>query len=93
MKVLGTITRVNSGTVAEGKGERSGQPWQQITVEGLRVFVPLEMQNGWERGQRVRVEVAHQGDRKIVAPGTDKALSYEPTYELLNIERVVVPVD
>lgn len=52
--------------------------------------MPLEMQNGWERGQRVRIEVAHQGDKKI-ADAAGKTLSYEPQYELLNIEKVVVP--
>ena len=89
MKILGTITRVAAGKVGEGKGERSGQPWQQLTVEGVRVFVPLEMQNGWERGQRVRVEVVHQGDKKITDKD-GKTLTYEPTFELLNIERVMV---
>lgn len=87
MRINGTITRVASGTI--GKGDRTGQPWQQITVEGIRLFVPLEMQNGYERGQRVRIEVAHKGDKKI-ADVSGKTLSYEPEFELLNVERVVV---
>lgn len=55
----------------------------------MRLFVPLEMQNGYERGQRIKMEVAHKGDKKI-ADTNGATLTYEPEYELLNIEKVVV---
>lgn len=88
MKIVGTITNVRGGTVGEGK-PRAGQPWQQVTIEGVRLFVPEALQNGWAAGQRVRCEVSHQGDKRL-ADGAGKILGYEAEYQLLSIERVVV---
>lgn len=89
MKVIGTITRVSEGVIGPGK-QRAGQTWQSITVEGLRCFVPSALQNGWANGQRVKLEVSHQGD-KWLQDGAGKTLGYEPEYQLLSIERVVIP--
>lgn len=86
MRVRGTITRVEGGLIKNGPNV--GKTWQALTFEGIRVFVPVEMINGWERGQRVNCELMHKGDTKIVdASGGNK---YLPEFELLNIERVMV---
>lgn len=84
MRVVGVITRVSGGVVANG-GRLDGQNWQSITIEGLRLFVPLELQNGFERGQRVVAQISHSGDKKIVDSGSSKTLAYEPTFELLAV--------
>lgn len=87
MRVNGVITRVAAGEMKSGP--RVGQPWQSITVEGIMLFVPSVMQNGFERGQRVKLEIAHQGDT-VHDLGNGRKV-YEPKYELLAVERVLVP--
>lgn len=86
MRINGVITRVASGDIKTGT--RVGQQWQSITVEGIMLFVPAEMQNGYERGQRVKVEIAHQGDTVHELASGKKV--FEPKYELLSVERVSV---
>lgn len=85
MRVVGLITRVGSGTISTGT--RAGQDWQMLTVEGMRLFVPDDLQNGYERGQRVRMEVLHKGDKKLVG-GDGKTVGYEAEYEMLTCEIV-----
>lgn len=87
MKCVGTITNVRAGTIAPGKNN-AGQAWQLLTIEGVRVFVPAALQNGWQQGQRVRIEVAHQGDKRLL-DNAGKTVGYESQYELLTIEPVV----
>lgn len=86
MRISGVITRVGTGEMKSGP--RAGQPWQSITVEGIQMFVPDGLQNGFERGQRVKCEIAHQGDVVHDLGGGKKI--YEPKYELLAVERVFV---
>lgn len=81
MRITGTITRVASGEIKVGA--QAGKNWQSITIEGFMLFVPQELQNGFERGQRVRVEVAHQGDTKVEIQG--QKARYESKYELLSV--------
>lgn len=88
MRLVGVITRVSGGTIS--KGQRAGDEWQQITIEGMRLFVPDDLQNGYCRGQRVKAEVLHKGDKRI-ADSDNKPLGYEAEYELLSIE--VLPVE
>jgi hypothetical protein len=88
MRIVGTITRVANGTVAPGKAN-AGQPWQSITVEGMQFFLPPALQNGWQQGQRVKAEVAHQGSRRLT-DGQGKTVGYEQDYQLLTIEPVVL---
>lgn len=83
MKIIGLITRVGEGTIENGKN--AGQDWQMITVEGLRMFVPHDLQNGFKRGMRVKAEVLHKGDKKL-ADGQGKTLGYESEYELMTVE-------
>lgn len=83
MKVIGTITRVSSGTIEKGKN--AGQEWQQLTVEGIRLFVPADLQNGYQRGQRVRMDIIHRGDKKLVAANGD-TIGYEAEFDLLTCE-------
>lgn len=85
MKILGLITRVNTGEISQGKNV--GDTWQQLTIEGLRFFVPSELQNGYCRGQRVRCELLYRGDKKRT--DGNGAISYESDYELMTIE--VIP--
>lgn len=86
MKFLATITGVRTGEIAKGKN--LGQQWQQLELEGIRVFVPLELQNGFCMGQRVRGEVLYRGTKRNI--DTNGAImGYEADYQLLVIE--VVP--
>lgn len=86
MKFSGLITNVATGTVS--KGQRIGSEWQQLNVEGLRLFVPDDLQNGFCRGQRVRGEVLYRGDRKVL-DDKGNTVRYEPDYQLMSIS--VVP--
>jgi hypothetical protein len=85
MKIVGRITRVSEGTIE--KGRNAGQDWQALTIEGLRLFVPLDMQNGFERGQLVKCDILHRGDKQLTADG--RTLGYEAQFDLLAIE--VIP--
>lgn len=89
MKIVGIITRVAGGTIE--RGQFVGESWQQITVEGVRFFVPVDLQNGYCRGQQVSCVVAYKGDK----PRLDEAghvKSYEANFELLTI-KVLPEVD
>lgn len=88
MKIQGTITRVATGTIGPGKS-RSGEQWQSVTVEGLQLFVPPALQNGWQQGQRVKAEISHQGSRRLV-DANGKVLGYEQDFQLLTMEPVVI---
>lgn len=83
MKFLAVITGVRSGDISKGKN--IGQQWQQLELEGIRVFVPVELQNGFCMGQRVKGEVMYRGMKANVdANGVVKG--YEADYQLLLIE-------
>lgn len=84
MKIVGRITRVSEGTIE--KGRNAGQDWQSLTIEGLRVFVPAEMQNGWQRGQLVKADLLHRGDKQLTANG--QTLGYEAQFDLMALELV-----
>lgn len=86
MKFLGLITHVSTGTVS--KGQRAGSEWQQLSVEGIRLFVPEDLQNGFCKGQRVRCEVLYRGDKKVL-DAAGNVMRYEPDYQLMTIS--VVP--
>lgn len=83
MKVTGMITRVSEGEIKNGS--RAGEDWQQVTIEGLRMFVPSDLQNGFARGQRVKCEILHRGDKKLTGQN-GATVGYEPEFELLTIE-------
>lgn len=86
MKLTGIVTRVLTG---EYKGGRNpGEKWQKLTLEGLTLFIPTELQNGYARGDRLVVEVSHQGDTKTEVSG-GRAI-YEPKFSVLAVNRVVV---
>lgn len=87
MKFLAVITSVRSGDISKGKN--IGQQWQQLELEGIRVFVPDELQNGYCVGQRVKAEVLYRGMKRNIDSNTGAVTGYEPDYQLLLIE--VVP--
>lgn len=88
MKIRGVVTKVATGTVSRGKN--AGDTWQQVIIEGMSLFVPDDLQNGFCRGQRVAAEVLYKGDRKrLDADGN--SLGYQADYELLAIE--ILPVE
>lgn len=86
MKFLAKITGVRSGEITKGKN--MGQQWQQLELEGIRVFVPSEMQNGFCMGQMVRAEVLFRGTKRNI-DSNGAVTGYEPDYQLLLIE--VIP--
>lgn len=87
MRVSGVVTRVNDGVVG-GNGKRAGSEWQLLVIEGITVFVPVELQQEFCRGQRVRAELMYLGDRAKVDDG-GKVTGYQANYDLLSIE--VIP--
>lgn len=86
MIFLATITGVRSGEITKGKN--LGQEWQQLELEGIRVFVPSEMQNGFCVGQRVKGQVLYRGTKRNI-DSNGVVTGYEPDYQLLLIE--VIP--
>lgn len=83
MKIIGRITRISSGVIEKGK--RAGDDWESITVEGIRLFLPLEFVGQFARGELVTMEVAHRGD-KALTNAEGRTLGYEAQYDLLTIE-------
>lgn len=85
MKIIGRITRISSGVIERGK--RAGEDWESITVEGIRLFLPAENVGEFGRGQLVRMEVAHRGDKQLTN-GEGRTLGYEAQFDLVTIEAV-----
>lgn len=83
MKIIGRITRISSGVIEKGK--RAGEDWESITVEGIRLFLPLEFVGQFARGEMVTMEVVHRGDKQLTN-GEGRTLGYEAQFDLLTIE-------
>lgn len=82
MKIVGVITHVGQGTVSRGKN--AGDDWQMITVEGLPLFLPLDLHSGYCRGQRVQCELLYTGD-KMRTDKDGKDLGYQAGYQVLSV--------
>lgn len=82
MKVVGWITRVSSGEISQGKN--AGDPWQMLMVEGLALFLPLELHGEYCMGQRVQCELLYTGDKKRVdKDGVDQG--YHAGYQVIAV--------